>query len=426
MDLSIERAEEGELVVLACTGRLGAETTDELARAVAEELRRGFPAIRLDLAATTFLSSAGIRSLFEIQRSTKSAGGSCFIRRASVVVKRVLDLTRLTPVLMEPQAGEAAANPAVGADAPSRPAASKPSADVICAGVRLLAYEPATAGLRGRLIGSPSAAVAGHARQGTEVRIERHRCGLGLAALADGQPVAARAGELAAIAGVVFHRPPQPHAAIDYIVPTADLVAEVAVLGGLIWDGIPGGRAGFEPAGDEPCVRLDELYEAILGQTEAGTVAVVVAGEVHGLVGAELIRPLAEAGPDDSPVGGVRDRTATWLSFSREPVFARHTAVIVGVVCRAPAGGPLAEFVRPVPSRGFSSHSHAVVFPFRPLRRGGLDLVATVTDLAASTPLAVLHLVADPQPVLGSGRSELFRGGVWFAPLAVDGEGSGA
>lgn len=426
MDLSIERAEEGNLVVLVCTGRLGAETTDELALAVAEELRRGFPAIRLDLAATSFLSSAGIRILFEIQRSTKSAGGSCFIRRASVVVKRVLDLTRLTPILMEPQVSEPAGSSAAVATAPS-PSADPAAAvaDVICGGVRLLALEPAAAELRGRLIGSPTAAVAGQARQGTEVRIDRHRCGLGLAALADGQPIAARAGELAAIAGAVFHRPPHPHAAIDYIVPTADLVAEVAMLAGLVWDGIPGGRAGFEPAGDEPFVRLDELYEAVLAQTTADTIAVVVAGEVHGLVGAELIRPLAEAGPDDSPVSGTRDRTATWLSFSREPVFARHTAVIVGVVCRDPRGGSLAEFLRAVPGRGFSSHSHAVVFPFRPLRRGGLDLVATVTDLAASSPLAVLHLVADPQPVLGSGRSELFRGGLWFASLAVPSEGSG-
>ena len=70
----------------------------------------------------------------------------------------------------------------------------------------------------------------------------------------------------------------------------------------------------------------------------------------------------------------------------------------------------------------FASHCHAVVFPYRPLRRGGLDLAVTVTDLAASTPLAVLHLVADPHPVLGSGRSELARGSVWFAPLDV-GEG---
>lgn len=146
MDLTIERVHDDEVVVLVCTGRLGAETTDDLARAVAEELRRGFPAIRLDLAATTFLSSAGIRSLFEIQRSTKSAGGSCFIRRASPVVKKVLDLTRLTPVLMEAVDG-GASNSAAATAAPSpSPAAAKPAADIIIDGIRLVGLEPATAG----------------------------------------------------------------------------------------------------------------------------------------------------------------------------------------------------------------------------------------------------------------------------------------
>lgn len=427
MDLSIERAEQGDAVVLVCAGRLGAETTDELARAVAEELRRGFPAIRLDLSATTFLSSAGIRSLFEIQRSTKSAGGSCFIRQASTVVKRVLDLTRLTPLFMEPADGGGATGQADLSRLQSQTAVGRPAAvDITAAGVRLVGFEPAAAAVRGSLIGSPRAVVTGEVGRGTELRVDRQCCGLGLAALTDGQPITARAGELAAIAGAVFHRPPQPHAAVDFVVPTADLVADVTMLAGVFWQGIPGGRAGFEPADDEPFVRLDRLYEAVLSQTDAETIAVVVAGEAHGLVGAELIRPLAEAGPDDSPVVGVRDRVASWLSFSREPVFARHTVLIVGVVCRDPGGGPLEEFVRCVPGVGFSSHSHAVVFPFRPLRRGGLELVGTVTDLAASSPLAVLHLVADPHPVLGSGRSELFRGGVWFAPFAFDDEGSDA
>ena len=410
MDLSIERVEHDGVVVLVCTGRLDAETGDELASAVADELRRGYHAIRLDLDATTFLSSAGIRGLFETQRSAKAAGASCFIRRASPVVKRVLDLTRLTPILMEGQSPQ----PAKAAPGPAAPVA----ADVTCGTVKLLGVErPAGAGVRGEILGRPNDAVAGRAAQGVARPLSRHSCGLGLASLADGQAAAARAGEMAAIAGAVFHRPPQPHAAIDYIVPTGDLLAEVNVLSGLIWEGIPTGRAGFEPAGDEPFVRLDELIEAVLAQTDATTIAIVVAGEVHGLVGAELIRPLAEAREGNTPVAGSRDVTATWLSFSREPVYARHTAVIAGVVTRGSGSGLLADFVRPVPGRSFSSHCHAVVFPYRPLRRGGLDLAATVADLAASTPLAVLHLVADPHPVLGSGRSELARGGGWFAPL---------
>jgi hypothetical protein len=69
-------------------------------------------------------------------------------------------------------------------------------------------------------------------------------------------------------------------------------------------------------------------------------------------------------------------------------------------------------------------HAHAAVFPHRPLKRGVGDLTAAVDGLAASEPLAVMHLLADPQPVLGSGQSEFVRGWCWFAPLAaVHGDG---
>lgn len=414
MDLEITRLESGEHVVLVCAGRLDADTVDELGRVVAEELRRGHHAIRLDLEAATFLSSAGIRGLFETQRSAKAAGATCYIRRASATVRKVLDLTRLSPLFTEPveAAARSGGSPASGTD-------------LVSGGVRLTGLEQAVGPpLRGALVGSSRAAVAGHAGAGGTVRIQPQGHGLGLGAIADGQPAAARAGELVAACGALFHRPPRPHAAIDFVVPTGDLVAEAGLLAGLVWEGVPTGRAGFEPAGDDPAVRLDDLLEAVFGQTDATTIAVVVAGEVHGLVGAELIRPLTEAREGDSPLTGTRDVAATWLSFSREPVHARHTAVIVGVATRGGASKPLASFVRPVPGRGFSSHCHAVVFPYRPLRRGGLDLAATVGDLAASTPLAVLHLVADPAPVLGSGRSELVRGGVWFAPLEIHGGGA--
>ena len=106
-------------------------------------------------------------------------------------------------------------------------------------------------------------------------------------------------------------------------------------------------------------------------------------------------------------------------------MFARHTALIVGIAARTESG-PLGGFVRRVPGRAFASHFHAVVFPFRPLRRGNADLAATVADLSASRPLAVMHLIADPRPVLGSGRSELVRGAAWFAPLAIADPGAQA
>jgi hypothetical protein len=211
---------------------------------------------------------------------------------------------------------------------------------------------------------------------------------------------------------------------VDYLVGTGDLVPAAQFIRGLVWHGLPSGRAAFEPAADEPAVPLDALAAVALAQSDASTAAFVAAGEVHGLVGAELIRPLDEAAPGDALGAADREVAARWLSFSREPVHARRTALAVGVVCRGRPTGPLADCVRPLGRDDLHGHVHAVVFPLRPLRRAALDLAATVADLAASEPLAVMHLLDDPEPVLGSGRSEFVRGCCWFAPLAIREEGS--
>jgi anti-sigma B factor antagonist len=409
MDLQIDRSANGDAVRLACTGRLDAETAGELARLVEEELRRGHHDVELDLDAVGFLSSAGIRVLFEMHRAAQAAGGSCLIRTASEPVRKVLELTRLAPILMRGATAPAAAAGHVAA----------PVARLHADGVTLVGLVAATGGLRGMLVGARDEGVAAAARRAAPHALPRHACGLGLAALVDDQPVADRAGELVAACGAVFHRPPQPFAAVDYLVGTGDLVPAARFQHGLVWHGLPSGRAGFEPAADESAAPLDALAAAAVARCGGPVAAFVVVGEVHGLVGAELIRPLAEATPGDAPGSSERDVAARWLSFSREPVHARRTALVVGVVSRGRPSGPLGDFLRPLGRGDLHGHAHAVVFPLRPLRRGAVDLAATVADLAASEPVAVMHLLDDPEPVLGSGRSEFVRGGLWFAPLTV-------
>lgn len=414
MDISISRRESPDALVLVVSGRLDAEHAGELARAVDEELRRGHHAIALDLADCGFLSSAGIRVLFEIHRAAQGVGGRCLIRAASPPIRRVLDLTRLTPILMESAAaGRAAPQPAASA------------VDLLCGAVRFIGLErPGAAPLRGRLIGSAAAAFAGNFSATERVPLPRHVFALGLGAVADAGSPADRAGELLAACGTAFHRRPQPFAAVDYLAAAGDLVPEIDVAVGLLWEGVPTGRAGFEAADDAAAVTIDDLVAAVFEHAANDTVAIVVAGEVHGLVGAELIRPLAAATATDRPGSPGRETAARWLSFSREPVHARQTAVVVGVATRGPPTGPLAEFVRPLGSGAACGHLHATVFPLRPLSRGAGDLATTVTDITASDPLALMHLLADPEPVLGSGRSQFVRGRCWFAPLALAGAGA--
>ena len=432
MDISIERRENapemaGEAAIeLAVKGRIDAETGVELEHAVAEELRRGHHAIRLDCTAVSFLSSAGIRVLFNVHRAAKTAGARCLIGAASEPVARVLELTRLAPILREQQRDESPgtggrgqtpsgdALPAVGGQATSDTRAGR----ILFVGLE----SPGSGGLKGDVVGASDAVMLGSGLgrlDDTPSRpVPRHAFGLGLAGLAD-DSLATIAGEMLAACGAVFHRAPQPFATVDYSLGEGSLVPSVRLASGLIWEGLPRGRAGFEPADDEPAVRFDELAAALLEQSQADCLALVVVAEVHGIVGVELIRPLAEATATDNPRSRDPAVAARWLSFSREPVHARHTALVVGVVTRGNPAGPLAEFVRPLGPDGPSGHAHAAIFPLRPLKRGAVDLAATVADLAASEPLAVMHLLGDPQPVLGNGQSDFVRGCCWFAPLSV-------
>jgi anti-anti-sigma factor len=419
MSLSISRRDSSDALVLTVSGRLDAEHAGELAGAVDEELRRGHHAIALDLADCSFLSSAGIRVLFEIRRAAHGVGGNCLIRAASEPIRKVLDLTRLTPLLME----SAAARESSGQATMSRTALQPASAvvDLQCGGVQFVGLErPESAPLRGRLIGCSDAAFSGRMPAAERLPLPRHSFALGLAALADVGPLADRAGEMIAACGTTFHRRPQPFSPVDYLAATGELVPEVDLATGLVWEGVPAGHAGFESIEGADAVAIDDLVAALMEQTASDTIAIVAIGEVHGLVGAELIRPLAAASAADRP--GIPDReiAGRWLSFSREPVHARRTTLIVGVATREPAA-PLTAFVRSLGNGALQGHFHAAVFPLRPLKRGSGDLATTVADITTAEPLALLHLLSDPAPVLGTGRSQLVRGRCWFAPLTVTG-----
>ncbi len=224
-------------------------------------------------------------------------------------------------------------------------------------------------------------------------------------------------GELLAACGSVFVRPPRPFGVPDSLVGSGDLVPSIRLATGLFWEGTPRGHTGFEGGGGAG-VALDTLLGILLERSGGEAIAVLVVAEVLGLVGAELIRPIAAATADDHPAAGRAEIAARWLSFSREPCHAGRTALVVGVATRG-ARGALGEFVRPFGS--VTAHLHAAVFPHRPLRRGATEPAEIVAALGGMSPLAVMHLLADPAPVLGSGRPELVRGACWFAPLEVRG-----
>jgi anti-anti-sigma factor len=416
MALSIDASitgNAGDRVDLVARGRIDSETATELEAAVDEQLRLGRHTIRLDLGEVGFLSSAGIRALFNVHRAAKGAGGSCLVSRSSEPLHRVLTLSRLAPLLMEPGAIDRPAPMPVSAAGPAAPLRTEQVGEVILVGFD----GSAAATLAGVIVGTAAWTSGMGTIDETPRNVPREAFGIGIGALADDGPAVTSGGELVAACGSVFVRPPRPFGVPDSLIGSGDLVPSIRVATGLFWEGTPRGHTGFEGAG-AAAVALDMLLGILLERAGAEAIAVLMVAEVLGLVGAELIRPIAEATSDDHPAAGRAEVAARWLSFSREPCHAGRTALIVGIATRG-ARGALADFVRPFGT--VTAHLHAAVFPHRPLRRGVTEPETIVAGLGGMSPLAVMHLLADPAPVLGSGRPEMVRGACWFAPIDVRG-----
>jgi hypothetical protein len=104
------------------------------------------------------------------------------------------------------------------------------------------------------------------------------------------------------------------------------------------------------------------------------------------------------------------------LNFTSERAFRDTTSLVTGVIARP--GSSFETHLRPL-AGGLLAHAHAAVFPYRPIRKGGIPLEETVRGLFESGGMqTVLHLLNDNREPDGAGDSEFTRGACWVAPIA--------
>src|SRR5271168_2396146 len=99
----------GEVVEVKVRGRLDNYWTEHLQRNLDEVIRAGAHGLRLNLSEISFLSSAGVGLLVRFHKQLKSIGGSFLVTHPPERVKLVLDLCKLSPILISSQASPAAA-----------------------------------------------------------------------------------------------------------------------------------------------------------------------------------------------------------------------------------------------------------------------------------------------------------------------------
>ena len=101
MSTKIEEREHRGIAVLALTGRItDAECHGELKAAVRNLVERGRKRIVLDLEAVPFLDSAGLGEIVSSYATVTQLGGSLKLTNANSRVVDVIELARLTGVLL--------------------------------------------------------------------------------------------------------------------------------------------------------------------------------------------------------------------------------------------------------------------------------------------------------------------------------------
>ena len=408
--MELNRIDHGEFTEVQASGRLDEHWAEHLSDGLNRVIRDGSHRIRLNMSAISYLSSAGIRVLMTFYKQLGEIGGSFTIVDPSKMVLKVLDLTKLTAMLL-------GAAPALAAEATPE------------AGARMerqnAAYEVldrAGGGFECCVTGDPALLATGgyreeHARTKT---FHRDSAGLGLGAFGDGfEDCRQRYGEFLAVAGTAVYLPTDGSGVPDYLVAAEDFVPQVSMLYGLCCEGRFASLTRFEALKQSRAAGLGEIAQSALEIAEADSALMVLIAETAGLVGASLRRPPSTA----TECIFTHPEIRRWISFTAEPAFGGSLCLVVGVAARK-AQSALQPLLRPIgKNTGLTGHFHAAAFPYRPLKKGRIDLNATVNALLGSESVqGMLHLLADDREgagagLSGAGESEFVRGALWVGPI---------
>lgn len=397
----------GNTLEVRLKGRLDNYWTEHLRRNLDELIRSGAHGIQLNLSEVSFLSSAGVGLLMRVHTQLKNIGGSLVITSPSERVKEVLDLCKLSPILLLEKI-------------PAAPPVQKTESRHFCSTMasfevtELMPGKPMTF----EQIGDPS--LLQGCRFGPKdcrtVAFPAATFGLGLGAFGhDFEDARIRFGEFLAVAGSAAYLPTDGTNVPDFMVSSGELVPTMNLLYGLRCEGGFTHLLRFESTDAGSPISLADVTRTALEVSAARVIGMVMLVESAGLVGAALRRsPVAAPASSDAPFKYPEVRS--WLSFSRERLYPRSLALICGVAASSEAES-LAPMLRPLGATAWpKGHFHAAAFSYRPLKKGSIDLTATVTALfEAETLQGVFHLLADNRKAAGAQQSELVRGACWIS-----------
>ncbi len=414
--MEITRTDRDEAVEIKLKGRMDAMWSDHVAAALAECLRSGQHQVLVDMAAVDYLSSAGIRVLLLYARQLSEIQGCFGVINASSSVLKVLTLSGLDKMLV--LQGRTASAATQAPEAANRLALPQPGAMA-----DIYELDPKAA-LKTQWRGSPIDWFEGRADPGATalVQFPADVIGIGLGTLVSGEASLAQPlGEFLAAAGAAVCQPADGANKPDYLLLHAALKPEIKMAYGLLGHGGFRRLLRFDKGPQQQSLPFSTIVKACVEAIGSDFVGLAIVAETASLIGASLQQtaPLAMSANGTRDVfsfPGVRDR----LSFTAEPAFADSTSLIVGFAALKSHGLGMPLLKPMVPSGELYGHFHAAALPYRPLRKGKVDLRDTVRPLFETEQvLGVLHLLNDWRELSGAGESRLLRGACWCAPATT-------
>ncbi len=412
--MKITRTEHTDRIEVKLEGRMDAAWSDHVGQALAECIRSGKHVIAVDMAEVEYISSAGIRVLIIYARQLQSIEGRFSVVNASEAVSSVVQLAGLEALL---GAGEL---PGAVPAAPAPEQAARPvPLPLAGATAEVFDLEP-DAELRPRWLGEATPwLTGGTADVGSVVELPAGTMAVGLGALGPEDTSASeRLGELLAAGGAAVCQPADGTGRPDYLLAQAALTPRATLAYGLVAEGSFARLLRFDKGDEAPSLPLSLVLNACLDVSGGDAIGVVGVAETAALVGAALKRR-----PSTTPGAGnilAFPNVREWLSFTAEAAFASSVCLIVGFAVRGERGFSL-PLMKPLLRAGdLHGHFHAAAFPYRPIRKGRVDLRESIAPLFDSdSVLGVLHLLNDWREASGAGESRFLRGCCWFAPLKV-------
>jgi len=409
-NLEIQKTIIGGKIVLNVAGRIDANWSGLLDSTLDKEVREGNYTIELNMKNVGYISSAGIGIFVKFYKLLKSVNGYLYISEVSENVKSVLNLVGLTEVFKTIEATDSSN---MSSDITNEKI--EVIKDVKYFNQKLNTGKPLTC----YLSGNPEL-IKHSGFTETNSRIEKladNRYGVGIGAIGNSfNECVNHFGEFAEFGNIVAHLPGDGANKPDYAFKTGNYIPEIVSLYSVFFEGSFSHFIRFETVKNRLFVSLSELIETCINSNEITSAGMVILAETSGLVGASL---------NNSPLKN-KQRLSLFkfpevreqINFTTEPAYDKMLTLITGIAVKN-KNDLLKPYTRPLSSTGdIRCHFHAVVFPYRPLKKENIDLKETIRTLFESEQVvSIMHLMSDDRETIGIGESEFIKGYCWIGNI---------